>query len=766
MEKVYVAVGNDEQEGFNTLQWTFRHWCSQSISLVILHLDTTSRELVSTPFGKLPPSAVSDEKLEDIRQLEQEKVDKLLSKYLTLCDKARTQVLKIERSDEQICSVIVGLITRLRIAKLVIGISLFKSSFGKTRSSIGASFYVYKHKPEYCELFMLCGAKLVFLKKQNEEEYLEDEQGVKLKEKSSLKGWLGKKITDTQEKDADQRLRLSTFHDQHKNYTDAVANYLALLSKFDPDDEDGATELLNLDQGTSTTCNGSKIGIMEAKINKAKKIIQEKTKEAKANIDKQKGAERIILLCSERANELQSNIDKEIESRVALQRELDASRQEIDEMARDIEEHKNRLRLAREQKSELERKLMSDSFAKPLAELELQKAVTMRGEILSEIEKLREQKDVLRRGVEFYTERISNDTCKYREFTQNEIRDATNNFDDFVKLKSGSGFSCVCKGKINDMAVAIKLQTSYNHQELHDKVEILCDIRHPNIVSTIGACFDPKCIVFEYLPNGSLEEIFSSQRETRNRRLQKLQAPSWHTRIQIASQICSGLGFLHSAKPWPVVHNDLKPCNILLDRNLVPKINNIRLTPYYHEQQLRSDVRDFGYIMLFLLTGRGETDVIADMALAVQTVDVSEALHNIARDWPLALAEEFACLAMRCVAIEDPDLSIVTVTKELENLLKKAKKIREMAEAGLGEEKVFSDIPNDFICPINQDLMKNPYIAADGFSYELEAIEGWLKTGSTKSPMTNLILKHTNLTPNRILRSLITDWRKRSSALT
>lgn len=65
-----------------------------------------------------------------------------------------------------------------------------------------------------------------------------------------------------------------------------------------------------------------------------------------------------------------------------------------------------------------------------------------------------------------------------------------------------------------------------------------------------------------------------------------------------------------------------------------------------------------------------------------------------------------------------------------------------------------------------QDLMKNPYVAADGFSYELEAIEGWLKTGSTKSPMTNLYLKHTNITPNHTLRSLITDWRKRSSAFT
>ncbi|CAN1836012.1 Putative U-box domain-containing protein 50 [Linum perenne] len=44
--------------------------------------------------------------------------------------------------------------------------------------------------------------------------------------------------------------------------------------------------------------------------------------------------------------------------------------------------------------------------------------------------------------------------------------------------------------------------------------------------------------------------------------------------------------------------------------------------------------------------------------------------------------------------------------------------------------------------------MENPHVAEDGFSYELQAIEEW----------TNMKLKHTFLTPNRILGSLIADW--------
>lgn len=59
--------------------------------------------------------------------------------------------------------------------------------------------------------------------------------------------------------------------------------------------------------------------------------------------------------------------------------------------------------------------------------------------------------------------------------------------------------------------------------------------------------------------------------------------------------------------------------------------------------------------------------------------------------------------------------------------------------------------------------MKNPHVAADGFSYELEAIEEWLQSGHDISPK-NLKLKHKLLTPNHTLRSLIEDWQGKRSA--
>ncbi|KAL9860261.1 U-box domain-containing protein 57 [Arabidopsis thaliana] len=65
--------------------------------------------------------------------------------------------------------------------------------------------------------------------------------------------------------------------------------------------------------------------------------------------------------------------------------------------------------------------------------------------------------------------------------------------------------------------------------------------------------------------------------------------------------------------------------------------------------------------------------------------------------------------------------------------------------------------PPSFICPITQDVMKNPHMAADGFTYELEAIQKWINTGHRTSPMTNLKLSHFSFSPNRALRSAIEE---------
>ncbi|CAN8321959.1 unnamed protein product [Cochlearia groenlandica] len=72
------------------------------------------------------------------------------------------------------------------------------------------------------------------------------------------------------------------------------------------------------------------------------------------------------------------------------------------------------------------------------------------------------------------------------------------------------------------------------------------------------------------------------------------------------------------------------------------------------------------------------------------------------------------------------------------------------------EEEKEREPPQSFYCPITQEVMKEPNIAADGFTYEAEAIKRWLTTHDT-SPMTNLKLPNRNIVPNRALRSAIRD---------
>jgi len=67
-------------------------------------------------------------------------------------------------------------------------------------------------------------------------------------------------------------------------------------------------------------------------------------------------------------------------------------------------------------------------------------------------------------------------------------------------------------------------------------------------------------------------------------------------------------------------------------------------------------------------------------------------------------------------------------------------------------------IPDLFICPITKDIMKNPVMAADGFSYEKSAIEAWFKRGHRISPMTLLALTNTTLTINLPLKAAIASF--------
>ncbi|RZB92948.1 putative U-box domain-containing protein 50 isoform X1 [Glycine soja] len=793
-EKIYVAVGNDVQDGLKTLNWALKKWNSHPISIAVLHVTHNStKDYVYTPFGKLPARSVSEEKLQILRKDEQDKINKLLSKYIAFCGKVPAEILEVEKFDEPMQKRVIDLIFGLGITKLVMGFSFMKPSM-KSKGAISGLFYVHQHKPSFCELFIICGGKQVFLRGKNDEKIMEDDRGVmsaRMRDKVTFKDWLDKWFNDKTNDSQDRSTSLSSTNlesplnqNQWEFYLQEIEKYYQeLLSSnleegncvLENDDsqigpiEPHVTEHNNYDMSAA-----DKIEILKNKLNEAQKIIQLKRKEAKDNIERHTKAEWAICLCNSRAEELESRIREEASAREELKKESDAEKEQTVEMKTELEERKRSLRSLTEVQSELSNRLQIWTLAKTRAETQLEKAVGERSEMVREIEELRRQRDVFNRRIEFCKEKdaigmaaslAEMTCCAFREYTEEELRLATDNFSDRLRFKSGGDWTNVYRGRFNHSSVAIKMLPSLSHQHFQSKVRLLGDMRQPHLVAMVGFCSEPKCIVLEYMGNGSLRDMLFSRR--RNRVLR------WHDRIRIATEVCSGLGFLNAAELRPAIHCHLSSSKILLDRNLVAKITGFGLLECHDEQcNVESDLQAIGVLLIHLLTGRNWAGLVEE----VMTVDMDRkalgsVLDEMAGQWPLDLARELAALAMRCMSIKakpNSELSIARVLEELNEIRRNGDEIveREGPKTIIGgciDRAGSSDMPSVFLCPILQEAMTNPHVAADGFSYELEAIEHWLQSGRDTSPMTNLRLKHTFLTPNHTLRSLIQDWQTNKS---
>ncbi|XP_037103349.1 WD repeat, SAM and U-box domain-containing protein 1 isoform X1 [Syngnathus acus] len=109
-------------------------------------------------------------------------------------------------------------------------------------------------------------------------------------------------------------------------------------------------------------------------------------------------------------------------------------------------------------------------------------------------------------------------------------------------------------------------------------------------------------------------------------------------------------------------------------------------------------------------------------------------------------------------------IELLALTKEtllselrIESVGLRGKVLRKVEE--LKNALVCSGVPDEFLCPITRELMRDPVLAADGYSYEREAITMWIHTKNRSSPMTNLPLLTTLLTPNHTLKMAIARWR-------
>ncbi|XP_030941779.1 G-type lectin S-receptor-like serine/threonine-protein kinase At1g11300 [Quercus lobata] len=212
-------------------------------------------------------------------------------------------------------------------------------------------------------------------------------------------------------------------------------------------------------------------------------------------------------------------------------------------------------------------------------------------------------------------------------FNFEKLASATNNFHQSNKLGQG-GFGPVYRGILsNGQEIAVKRLSKTSGQGLEEfmnEVVVISRLQHRNLVRLHGCCVEgeERMLIYEYMPNKSLDAFLFD----------------WRKCFNIIEGIGRGLLYLHRDSRLRIIHRDLKASNILLDKELHPKISdfgtarifqgnedqaNTRrvvgtygyMSPEYAIEGLfseKSDVFSFGVVLLEIVSGRKNTSFYND----------------------------------------------------------------------------------------------------------------------------------------------------------
>ncbi|MBA0733470.1 hypothetical protein Gogos_017487 [Gossypium gossypioides] len=159
-----------------------------------------------------------------------------------------------------------------------------------------------------------------------------------------------------------------------------------------------------------------------------------------------------------------------------------------------------------------------------------------------------------------------------------ELATATNNFNHAKKLGEG-GFGPVYRGTLDDgNEIAVKRLSKASGQglkEFMNEVVVISKLQHRNLVRLLGCCVEgeEKILVYEYMPNKSLDTFLFDPA--------KQDVLDWRKRFNIIEGISRGLLYLHRDSRPKIIHRDLKTSNILLDKELNPKISDFGLAKIF-----------------------------------------------------------------------------------------------------------------------------------------------------------------------------------------
>ncbi|KAL0538120.1 hypothetical protein IC582_027119 [Cucumis melo] len=800
---VYVAVGNDINECKLNLVYAIKHSGGRRICILHVHEPAKSIPILGTKFLA---SSMEEEEVNAYRELERQDANKILDVFLLLCHQAGAQAEKLYFESDKIKKGIVELVSLHGIRSLVMGAAADKYYSRKmTKIRSRKAMYVHLNAAASCQIQFVCKGQLIRIREACPQEAHADispsspqSQNINgVSWRTDQFGQFNGRISNSPSI-VMERLTISetisnasgTWSPFERSYaTSPSSGCTDVASSRSEEDSYGLglsspLRLTNFAPNTSPHLSGFQ---QDGNANDSLYIQLEKAITDAANARRE--AFREALKRAKAEKELDESIcwakvsetlyAEESRGRKDAEEALSKEREELDNVKNQVNEMMKDLQIARNNELKLENQIaQSDEMVKEL-EQKILSAIQLlhnykndRDELLKQRdEALQELDDIRKRQVEARSQRSAQ---LISEFSFSEIVEATRKFVPSLKIVEGENGS-MYKGLLYNTEVSIKMLCSHNLQnpvEFQREVDALSKLRHPNLATLIGVCPEACILVYDYFPNGNLEDRLACKDNS---------SPlSWKTRILIATDLCSALIFIHSNKICKIVHGDMKPSNVLLDANYVPKLAGFGICHFLthdekssynenlsvghdamgnHEFPLTTafDVYSFGMVLLSLLTGQSYLRMEEDVQIAIKKRKLKDVLDPRAGDWPFVQAEQLAQLALRCCNTDStyrPDL--------MSDAWRVLEPMRASCGGSLSVCLSFGDQqvqpPPYFICPIFQEVMEDPHVAADGFTYEAEALRGWLDSGHDTSPMTNLRLDHQNLVPNRALRSVIQEW--------
>ena len=301
----------------------------------------------------------------------------------------------------------------------------------------------------------------------------------------------------------------------------------------------------------------------------------------------------------------------------------------------------------------------------------------------------------------------------------------------------------VYRGVWRRSPVAIKVcraKPSVAEATIRGEAKLLSSLRHPRVISLLGLCegslhiseeaFE-SALILEFMEKGNLRNMLNTE----------FQLMSWNSKLTITVDIAEGMQFLHESN---VVHGNLCTGNVLVDSYGRAKLTGIgRTTSQTIDRE--NDIMAFASILWELVTSK---PVVASTKSGKKNklpCALQLPLHHI-QACPLPLLPQLITDCSTAQKSQRPSFANI-----FSSLSKLSKSQQENASR--------VSIPDGFICPITQDVMKDPGMLLDGHSYERAAIQDWLQK-SDRSPLTNDILPSRTMLDNFALRASIEAFRK------